>query len=343
MSTIAKRADASGLVPGLPPAAAGATARPRRWPLRDELLLGGAGLLAFWLFPDDLGLLTRILATALLTMSLWLILGLTGIASLGQAAFSGLGAYAAGLFALHCSQSALAGLAVGGLAGAGFALLSGAMLLRTHGLAFLMLTIAVGQLAYESANKLSGWTGGDDGLSGYQVAPLFGQFPFDMYGRTGYLYSLGVVLLCFFLVRRIAASPFGLTCRGIRADPGRMELLGASVYRHRLVVYSISGLLAGFSGALSAQVVGSVGLSGIDFALSADIMVMLIVGGSAGPWGAVIGTVGYMAIHHLVSNANPFHWMMVMGGLLIAVVLFLPQGLLGLPSRVREWWQGRAA
>lgn len=303
-------------------------------PLRDELLLTLLAAGAFLLFPDDVGLLTRVATTMLLTLSLWLILGLSGITSLGHAVFFGVGGYAAALFALHVSGDPLLGLALGGLAGAVLALLSGALLLRTHGLTFLMLTIAVAQLMYELANKARSITGGDDGLSAYAIEPLFGVFRFDMFGRTGYLYAVAVLVVSFFLIRRIAVSPFGLTCRGIRADSGRMALLGAPVYAHKLAVYTLGGLFAGCAGAVSAQVTGVVGLSGIEFTLSAEIMVMLILGGTRGPWGALVGTAAYMFAHHILSTANPFHWLIVMGCLLVAVVLFLPDGLSGLGPRV---------
>jgi branched-chain amino acid transport system permease protein len=297
------------------------------------------GLAVMWVFPDDLALLTRANSTALLALSLWLIMGLTGIGSLGQAALSGCGGYAAGLFALHVSPDPLLGLFAGCTAGAVVALASGAFLLRTKGLALLMLTVAVAQLLYEIANKWRDVTGGDDGLSGYVMSPLLGRFSFDMIGNTGYVYSLVVLAVSFFLIRKVTRSPFGLTCRGIKSDAQRMVLLGTPVYRHRLTVYVMAGCFAGMSGAISAQVTGVVGLSGIEFTYSAEVLVMLVVGGMSGSWGGVLGAFGYIAAQDALSTANPFHWLLVLGMLLVLMVLYLPNGLLGMIQGVasRIW------
>lgn len=299
-------------------------------PLLPEAVLALVGIGAFYVFPTDLGFLTTVVTTAILVLSLDLLLGYTGIATLGQAAMFGTGAYAAGLFALHVSADPILGLAVGAATAAVVALVSGALLMRTHGLAFLMLTIAVAELILAAANSFSGVTGGMDGLYGFAVAPLFGVFGFDFYGRTGYLYSLGVLVAVFFVLRRLMGSAFGLSARGLRSDRTRMSALGAPVYAQLLVVYTIGGAIAGLGGALSAQTTSVVGLDSLSFTLSAEALVMLVLGGTGRLYGALVGTVIFMGVHHIAANIDPATWMLVIGALLIVTVLALPRGLLQL-------------
>lgn len=303
-------------------------------PFKPEIVLLLAGLLGFFAFPSDLGLLTRIAIMAIFVLSLSFVLGQAGILTLGHAAFFGTGAYAAGLFAKYFSTDPILGLVAGGVAGSVVALVSGLLVLRAEGLTLLMMTVAVSQILMETANKLS-FTGGDDGLSDYNVNPIFGQFRFDMFGRTGYLYALVILVLSYFVLNRIAASPFGLTSQGIRSDPGRMTALGCSVYRHLVIVYMIGGLFAGLAGALSAQTAGVVGLNSFGFLLSAEALVMVVLGGTLRLSGAIAGTVAFMVIHHVTSTINPFHWLLVIGLLLIGVVLLLPGGIMSASSSLR--------
>lgn len=306
--------------------------RPLPWP---ELVLAALGLAAFFLLPEDLGFLTGIAITGILVLSLSLVLGQAGIATLGQAALFGSGAYAAGLAALHLTQNPLVGLFIGGTAGAAVALVTGAVMLRTHGLTFLMLSIAAAQLLYEIANKAHGLTGGDDGLGGFSLDPVLGLYRFDVQGRTGYLYGLAVLVAAYWLVRRLAQAPFGLTCRGIRADRVRMGALGTPVYRHLLLAYVIGGFLAGLAGALTAQTTEIVGLQSLGFAQSAEALVMLVLGGAGRPAGALVGTAVFMIVHHVAAAVDPFHWMLVIGLMLIATILVLPDGLVSLAGRLR--------
>jgi branched-chain amino acid transport system permease protein len=310
-------------------------------PFAEELLLLVCGLGAFFLFPEDLGLLTRMAVTALFVLSLSMVLGQAGILTLGHAAMFGTGAYAAGLFAKHLSGDPFLGLLAGGLAGAIVALLSGVVLLRAYGLTLLMLTVAICQILFEVANKLSFITGGDDGLSDFQIKPVLGLFRFDMFGRTGYLYALVVLVVSYFILNRIVASPFGLTNRGIRSDSGRMTALGCPVYRHLLVTYGVGGLFAGIAGAVSAQTAGVVGLNSFGFFLSAEALVMLVLGGTLRLSGALVGTAVFMVIHHITSTINPFHWLLVIGVMLIVTVLALPDGVMSAPARIKTLLQGR--
>ncbi|MBP2297692.1 branched-chain amino acid ABC transporter permease [Azospirillum picis] len=290
-------------------------------------LVAVAGLAAFWLLPDDLALLTRIAASALFVLSLDLVLGYGGIATLGQAAMYGTGAYAAGIAAVNWISDPFALLAVGGLAGGLIALVTGALILHAHGLTLLMLTIAVGQIVQEIANKARDWTGGSDGLSGIDPAPVLGLFRFDLYGRTAFLFALAVLVVALMVARRIVRSPFGLACRGVKEDPLRVSALGGSPKSYLVALYAVAGVFAGVAGALTAVTSGIVGLDSAGFPWSAEALVMLVLGGTGRLYGAVIGTAVFMGIHHILASSDPFHWMGFIGLFLIGIVLFLPGGI----------------
>jgi len=281
----------------------------------------------YWFFPGSLLMLTHIAIMAILVMSLDLVTGYAGLPTLGHAAMFGMGAYSAGLFAKHFSPDPLLGLLVGAGSGALVAFISGLFLVRYQGLAFLMLTIAVTLILQSLANSFQGITGGDNGLTGYDISPLLGQFNFDMFGVTGYWYSMIAMLVCYAVLRRIMRSPFGLCCVGIRENRERMAANGTRIYPHLVRLYVIAGFFAGVAGALSAQVTQVVSLDSLGFELSAEALVMLVLGGLGTLNGAIIGTTLYSVIHHYAATANPFHWLFVIGGLLMLVV-FLPKGLL---------------
>jgi branched-chain amino acid transport system permease protein len=281
----------------------------------------------YWFFPGSLLMLTHIAIMAILVMSLDLVTGYAGLPTLGHAAMFGMGAYSAGLFAKHFSPDPLLGLLVGAGSGALIAFISGLFLVRYQGLAFLMLTIAVTLILQSLANSFQGITGGDNGLTGYDISPLLGQFNFDMFGVTGYWYSMIAMLVCYAVLRRIMRSPFGLCCVGIRENRERMAANGTRIYPHLVRLYVIAGFFAGVAGALSAQVTQVVSLDSLGFELSAEALVMLVLGGLGTLDGAIIGTTLYSVIHHYAATANPFHWLFVIGGLLMLVV-FLPKGLL---------------
>ncbi|WP_295372708.1 branched-chain amino acid ABC transporter permease [uncultured Pseudacidovorax sp.] len=318
----------------IPPMTLAAPPRTRPWKqLRAEIVLTLAGLLAFMLFPTDLGLLTNMATMSIFALSLSLVLGQAGIATLGQAALYGTGAYVAGWTALYLTADPIIGLLLGALGGGLIALLSGAVMLRSTKLTLVMLTIAVAQLLLELANWARWLTGGDDGLAGFEVAPLFGIWEFSFMGHTGYFYALGALVLVYFLVRNLVESPFGLTARAIRQDPGRVQALGGRVYLHLLAVYTVGGVVAGLAGALTAQTSKVANLFMLDFTTSAGVVVMIVLGGTRRLAGAVLGTVAYMTIHHIASTLNPYHWLFVIGSMLIFVLVVLPEGLVGLPDR----------
>lgn len=292
-------------------------------------LIALVGLAGYWLFPDNLAFLTRVISVALLVLSLDLIVGYCGVASLGQGALYGAGAYAAGIACVHGITDPVLLILIGAGAGAIMGLLMGAIMLRAHGLPQLVLSIAIVQLLHEAANKASSITGGSDGLSGMSPAPLFGVFEFDLWGRSAYLFGLGLLLIVFAVLRFVTRSPFGMVCRGLKEDPLRISALGIYAFPVLLKMFVISGTVAGMGGALAAIATQVVGLDSVSFEISANALVMLVLGGIGHLYGALIGTVIFMALEHVVAAINPFHWMTLVGAVLIAIVLFAPRGLSG--------------
>ncbi|WP_296434818.1 branched-chain amino acid ABC transporter permease [Rhizobium sp. UBA1881] len=286
--------------------------------------------IGYVLFPDNLALLTRFIAIALLVLSLDLVTGYCGIATLGHAALFGSGAYAAGIVSAHYGVTdpllmTLAGILGGAVAG----LICGAVILRAHGLPQLVLSIALINLFHELANKASSWTGGSDGLAGISADPLLGYFEFDLYGHTAYVFGVVLLLVVFMLLRLLVRSPFGMLCRGIKEDPLRIKAMGASPKVALMKMYVISGAVAGVGGALTAISTQVVGLDSLSFTLSAESLVMLVLGGTGSLFGALSGTVIFILFEDYVSAANPFHWLTMVGALLILVVLFAPRGIYG--------------
>lgn len=313
----------------------------KAWPYAALVLLCAA---IYFFFPEQLPLAARIAAMAIFVMSLDLVVGYGGLATLGHSALFGVGAYAAGIFAMHIVQDPLVGLLVGAAAGAALAAVSGLFLLRYEGLTFLMLTIAISQMVQNLASKLRGWTGGEDGLTGFMVGQILGVASFDLYGRVAFIYCAVVMLLCLWAMRRLMGSPFGLACVGIHQNRVRMAAVGTAVRGELLKLYTWSGVFAGIAGALSAQVNQIVGLDTLGFELSAEALVMLVLGGAGTLYGAVAGTAVFMTVHHVASAINPYHWLFIIGGMLVVLVLVTPERLLAvLRSRLRLGRTAQAA
>ena len=279
---------------------------------------------------------TQVMIQIVFAMSLDLALGYGGIDSLGHVAFFGMGAYSAGLFATHVSSDPILGMLVAAVAGALTGLITGPVVLRTRGLTLVMMTLAVATMLQElgNANAMKPVTGGADGLFGYKIAPLFGLFPFDLAGRTGYWYALGIVAIVFFICKVVVNSPFGLAIRGIRDNPVRMRMLGVHVTTRLVTLYSISGALAAMAGGLSAQVTKLVGLDSLAFLLSGNALVMLILGGTGSLYGAIVGATIFVVLSDRAAAVDPFNWLFVIGFVLILAVRFAPQGIVGL---LTEW------
>ncbi len=297
-------------------------------------------LLPFVVTPNYLSLASQIAITALFALSLDLILGYAGIVSLGHAAFFGVGAYAAGLLAKHYWSEPLTGLVVAALIAGLVGYATSHIVVRFRHLALIMLTMGLGLLLHEAANSASALTGGADGLQGFRVPSVLG-FKFDMFGRAAYGYSLIVLFLCFLVARRIIHSPFGLALRGIRENATRMPAIGAPSRAHLRKAYTIAAVMAGIAGALLTHTTSTVSLEVLSFGRSADVLVILILGGAGRLYGGIIGAIIYMVARDQFSGANPQYWYFWIGLLLVTVVMVLPNGILGGLSHFYARWRGK--
>ncbi len=311
--------------------------RQTRWrPI--EIVFWVAMLLPFWLFPTYLSLASQIAITALFAMSLDLILGYAGIVSLGHAAFFGFGAYSAGIFSKFAWSEPITGLIAAALLTGLLGYASSFIVSRFRHLTLIMITLGLGLLLKEAANSAHWLTGGSDGLQGVSIAPVFGLFKFDLYGRTAYGYSLGVLFIVFLLTRRLINSPFGLALRGIRENFARMPAIGADSRAHIRKIYTISAIIAGVAGGLLTQTTQTVALEVLSFERSADVVVMLVLGGAGRLYGGLIGAAVYMIARDQFSGIAPQYWYFWIGALLVMVVMLLPNGILGGLSKLFARW-----
>jgi branched-chain amino acid transport system permease protein len=297
--------------------------------------------LPFYLFPEYLVLASQIAITALFALSLDLILGYAGIVSLGHAAFFGLGAYAAGILSKHGWGEPISGLLFGAVVAGAVGYLTSFVVARFRHLALIMLTLGFGFIMLEAANSMGWLTGGADGLQGVNMWPIFNVFKFDLWGRVAYGYSLIVLFLIFLMARRLIHSPFGLALRGIRENATRMPAIGAHSAAHIRKIYTLSAAIAGIAGALLAQTTETVSLGVLDFQRSADVVVMLVLGGAGYLYGGLVGAIIFMVARDRFSGLNPQYWYFWIGLLLVAVVMFLPNGILGGLSQLWARWRGK--
>jgi branched-chain amino acid transport system permease protein len=294
-------------------------------------VLDGAIVAALALFPLlwpgylDLG--TRMIVLALCAMSLDLLVGYCGLITLGHAAFFGVGAYAAGIFALRASAEPVLGLLVGALAAATLGVISGAVLLRSRRLTLIMLSLATVLIVSEAANRMAWLTGGADGLQGIVMGPVLRQFPFDLNGRVAYVYAAVALALGFLVFRSVIDSNFGKSLVGIRENEPRMRAIGAPVDARLRVAFVISTALAGVAGALQAQISEFVSLNSVSVEFSGEILVMLILGGAGRRYGALLGAPLYVFMQDYLAREDPTNWYLWIGFMLLAIVLFAPGGL----------------
>ena len=301
-----------------------------------EVLFWLLPVAAFFLFPGYRTLGGQILIAGLFAMSLDLILGYARIVSLGHAAFFGLGAYTAGLLAKHGWGEPFTGLLVALVVCAALGYLLSYLVVRGADLTRLMITIGVCVLLAELANRLSGITGGTVGLQGVVIAPVLGFFDFDLYGKTAFCYAFGVVLAMFLLVRLVLRSPFGLALRGIHDSRKRMLAIGSPVESRLRMAYALSAAVAGVAGALLAQTTQFVGIESIGFNRSAEVLIILVLGGTGRLYGGMIGALVYMLVHDAFADLNPEYWMFWLGIFLIAAVMVGRGGIMGALSRLAK-------
>lgn len=292
-----------------------------RWHV-SEIVFWLAALACGFLFSSRYLIMTDIVRLALFALSLDLILGYAGIVSLGHAAFFGVGAYGAGLIAVHglIGEPVIA-LIAAGLAAAMLGFLTSFLVIRGVDLTRLMVTLGIALLLEALAERFSDITGGTDGLQGIDIQPLLGLFAFDMFGRTGFFYSLAVLFLLFLLARRIMHSPFGLSLRAIRNNPLRAAAIGIPVNRRLIAVYTLAAFYAGIAGALFTQTTELASLDVFSFERSADLLLVLILGGTGYLYGGLIGAVLFRLLQEVFSSITPQYWQFWIGLVLVVIVL----------------------
>jgi branched-chain amino acid transport system permease protein len=285
---------------------------------------------AFWIFafaaiylmPGHHLILTEIAWLGLFALSLDLILGYAGIVSLGHAAFFGFGAYAAALLAKHeiINEPVLAMLAAGiGATMLGF--VTSFLVLRGSDLTRLMVTLGVALVLRELANRYGWLTGGADGLQGVTIRPLLGTFRFDMFGHTGYAYCLTVLFVLFLIARRLVNSPFGLSLLSVKGNPLRASAIGISVDARLVAIYTVAAGYAGIAGALLAQTTAFASLEVFSFDRSADLLLVLIIGGAGYLYGGLIGAIIFKFMQDYLSALTPQYWPFWIGLVLVTIVL----------------------
>jgi branched-chain amino acid transport system permease protein len=294
----------------------------------------------YFLLPSYLPLATQIIVMILFALSLDLILGYTGIVTLGHAAYYGVGAYTAGILAVSGWSEPISGLLAATVMAAIVGLVTGYIILRTKGLTLLMLGMAVTLLFEALANHFNAITGGADGLQGIVTPPLLGRFDFDLYGKVGYVYAAIVLFLAWIVCRRLVLAPFGRSLVGIRENPVRMAAIGVPVAWRKLIVFTIAAALAGLAGALSAQTNQFVSLNSLSFELSGTVLVVLVLGGTGRLYGAFIGAPIYMIAQDALAKSSPTFWLFWLGLILIGIVMFSRGGVLGIVDLLRKHAHG---
>ena len=318
-----------------PAGAAESLAAASRWRWWEIAILLVA-VASWFALPEYALLLNEIAVLALFALSLDLILGYAGIVSLGHAAYFGAGAYVAALFAKHLLPDPLLGLAVAIIAATVLGLATSVLVLRGSELTRLMVTLGIASILYELANRLDWLTGGADGLQGVVMGPLLGRFEFDLYGRTAYAYSLVVLVLALLACRRLVHSPFGISLQALRDNPLRAGSIGLSVPRRLVVAYTVSAGLAGAAGALVAQTSGFASLDVLDFHRSADVLLVLVIGGAGYLYGGILGAIAFKFLQDIFSTITPQYWTFWLGLFLVVLVM------VGRDRLLRPWtWYRR--
>ena len=291
--------------------------------------------------PTKLMLLSEIISLALLALSIDLVLGYAGIVTLGQGAFFGLGAYAAGLMAKWGAgtfplSDPVIGLLVAGLVAGAVGFITSFLVLRGSDLTRLMVTLDVALILAELANQMRWLTGGADGLQGVMSSPVLGIWDFDLWGTTAYLYSLVVLFVLFWLARRIVGSPLGLSMRAIKGNPLRSRAIGVPVNPRLVTIYTIAAAYAGIAGGLLAQTTQSASPDMIAFHRSADALLILVFGGAGHLYGGLIGSVFFRVMQDVIGNITLQYWQFWLGVVLVLLVLFVRGGIIGLIERTAQ-------
>ncbi len=307
-----------------------------------EFALFAVLILAWFLLPNQALLLNEVVILALFALSLDLILGYAGIVSLGHAAFFGFGAYAAALLAKHGNADPWLGLLAATVLSAALGAVGSLLILRGSDLTRLMVTLGVASILYELANKLDWLTGGADGLQGVVMGPLltpFGRFDFDLSGRVAAAYSLTVLIVALLAGRRLMQSPFGVSLQALRDNRLRAASIGLSVNARLIAIYTVAAGVAGAAGALLAQTSGFASLDVFEFHRSAEVLLVLVIGGTGYLYGGIFGAIVFTVLHDLISAWTPQYWNFWLGLFLVLLVLVGRERLL----RPRTWFGGTMA
>jgi branched-chain amino acid transport system permease protein len=291
--------------------------KPKIW----ELLIWVAAFVLPWLLPQKALMINEIAIVALFAMSLDLVLGYTGIVSLGHAAFFGFGAYSAALFAKWVLPDPLLGLALAMVLCAVLGAIASVTIWRGTDLTRLMVTLGTALILLELANKFDGLTGGTDGLQGVLMGPVLGHFDFDLMGQVAAWYSISVALVLFLFMRRLVNSPFGATLKAIRDNRLRAMAIGISVNSRLTLVYTVAAAVAGAAGALLSQTTCFASLDVLAFDRSADVMLMLVIGGVGWLYGGILGAIVFKLLQDSLSAITPQYWMFWIGLILVLLTL----------------------
>ncbi len=286
-----------------------------------EWVFWTAAIASVFLLPSQHSLLSQIVIWSLFAISLDLLLGYAGIVSLGHAAYFGFGAYVAALFAINFYGEPVTGLFVAGTASALLGLVTSLLVLRGSDLTRLMVTLGIALVMYEIANQMSWLTGGADGLTGMPVSPVLGMLPISFRATNAYIYTLAVLFILFVVARRIVHSPFGMSLRAIKGNPLRAASIGIPNNLRLIAVYTIAAAYAGVAGALLAQTTPVVSLTYIDFQRSADVLLMLIIGGTGYLYGGIVGSALFLIAQKWIGNITPQYWEFWIGFALVIIAL----------------------
>jgi branched-chain amino acid transport system permease protein len=323
---------------GAPREIGGSLRRQARWTIA-EILFWLAAAATLFLLPERHLILNEIAIVGLFALSLDLILGYAGIVSLGHAAFFGLGAYTAGLLAKYGWSDPLLGLMAAAIMATILGFATSFLVLRGVDLTRLMVTLGLALVLGEIANQAAWLTGGADGLQGVVMSPILGLFEFDIFGRTAYAYSLSVTFVLFLIARRIVASPFGLSLRAIRDNPLRARAIGIPVNRRLVAIYTLGAAYAGIAGALLAQTTQFVSLDVVAFHRSADVLLVLVIGGVGYLYGGLIGAILFKVLQDVLSGLTPQYWQFWIGAILVVIVL---AGRQTMKERAKSLWRQAA-
>jgi branched-chain amino acid transport system permease protein len=308
-----------------------------RWMMVRWLAVALVALAPLLLGSFRLQLFTEALSYALLAMSLDLLLGVAGMPSLGQALYFGVGAYAAGLLALHFTPNLFAGLLFGGVFAAAAAVATGWFVVRSKATYLIMLTLAIGEIGATIATSWESVTGGDQGLVGMPASTLWGSYTVSSLTHLDVLYliSLALVVAVYGGLRTLMRSPAGVALQGVRDNENRMRALGCPVVRYKLAAFALAGAIAGLGGALHACYSETVTPDDVGFSLSALVLVMVLIGGVGTIWGPIVGAVFVIIVRDELST-NFQQWEALIGAIFIAFVYLAPAGVAGFWQRIRQ-------